>query len=133
MKPTLSRLPGGRYRATLPLPPSNNDWLKATASGGQRRSDNARAYMQGIGIQLVYLRKALERSRAGFQALASWAWVDVWVVMPKTSCDNHNYFKIAFDTLEEGGLVENDRYILPNLRGIGFDTAHPTIVLEWAA
>lgn len=128
MKTTVTRLPDGRIRVEIPLPPSTNARLGVNDAGRKVKTPEARDYMTGVATALLWASKGVSRVPIRY-----WTWVDVWVVMPKTNCDNHNYFKIAFDTIEEAGLAENDKYIMPNLRGIGFDAKAPTMVLEWAA
>lgn len=73
----------------------------------------ARAYIQAIGMTLK-LWAAKER----FTPIGYYAWIDLWFVLPRTNCDAHNYGKVLFDALETGGIVTNDKFVLPRLMGV---------------
>lgn len=122
--------PAGRFRVSMPLCPSTNDRQKIGRMGRFARmilTDDARDFVQTVGAEL---RPILERAAAlGFKPLGTWEEVKVWTVMPRVTCDGHNYFKIAFDALELGGYVVNDRYVMPKLAGIGFDK-NPHMAVE---
>lgn len=114
-----------RIRVMLPLPPSTN----ARLTSGKRLTPEARAYLRDIGTNLSFVRKTL--ARLGYRPMSSWTWVGFWFVLPRTACDVHNYFKVLCDALNEGWLVTDDRYIYPDLQGVGYDPKAPCVVLEW--
>ena len=73
----------------------------------------ARTYIQAIGMTLkLWARKV------NFKPIDNYAWVDLWFILPRTNCDAHNYGKVLFDAMETGGIVTNDKFILPRLMGV---------------
>ena len=45
--------------------------------------------------------------------------------------DTHNTFKLLFDSIEDGGLYPNDRYVLPNVLDFTVDRENPRLDLEF--
>ena len=45
--------------------------------------------------------------------------------------DTHNTFKLLYDSIEDGGLYPNDRYILPYVKPFVTDKANPRLELEF--
>lgn len=45
--------------------------------------------------------------------------------------DTHNTFKLLFDAIEDGGLYQNDRYVLPNVLDFETDKANPRLELKF--
>lgn len=57
----------------------------------------------------------------------TWYTVDMVFYMPdKITRDNHNCFKLLFDTLE-GVVFKNDYYIMPNVLGVKLDRENPRV------
>jgi hypothetical protein len=111
---------GGRPLLLLPLPPSVNERTIPVIIHGRPRqilSKVARHYIQGVGSQLFKLRKTLK----GFAPIARRTEVDLWLILPRTSCDPHNYQKVLCDALEAGGFTTNDRFLIPRYRGEHYD------------
>ncbi len=55
--------------------------------------------------------------------------LDLFWQLSRRNADSHNYKKVLFDTLEKGGLVSDDRYILDRTQGIEIDTKNPRVIL----
>lgn len=110
----------------LPLPPSTNARTTPVWTGGYVReilTKEARQYIAQVGAALALWRKSVKREAIGYYQI-----VDVWMILPRTSADNHNYFKCLMDALEAGGVVENDKFLLPRVMGIWHDRAAEVII-----
>lgn len=112
------RLTGG-YLLFLPLCPSTNARMQPVRFG--RRCQNiltkeARAYIQAMSMALK-----LWVNKVGFMPIDDYIWIDLWFVLPRTNCDAHNYGKVLFDAMEDGGVVTNDKFILPRVMGVWHD------------
>jgi len=106
----------GSVFLTLPLPPSTNKRLMPVAQGRYLNmilTKEARGYLSCIGQELCILRK-----NKGLKPIDDYRVMDMWFVLPTQNCDCHNYFKILFDTMETGGILKNDRYVLPRVQGL---------------
>lgn len=75
----------------------------------------ARAYINRISVQLKRVMRKNE-----IKPIDTFSYIDLWFILPRTNCDAHNYGKVLFDAMEQGGLVTNDKYILPRIMGISF-------------
>lgn len=103
----------------LPLCPSTNARMRPVRMGSRCRdilTDEARDYIRSVGFALRLWARA-ER----FRPISSYAWIDLWFILPRGNCDAHNYGKVLFDALEAGGIVANDKFILPRVMGIWHD------------
>lgn len=122
-------LPGsGRSLLFLPLPPSTNARMRPVRMGRFCReilTAEARDYIQNVGTALKWWRR-----RSGFKTIASYSPAEFWFVLPRTTCDSHNYFKVLMDALEAGEVVENDKFILPLVRGVWHDAKNPEVVIR---
>jgi hypothetical protein len=110
----------------LPLCPSTNARMRPVRMGSRCRdilTTEARDYIRSVGWALRLWARAEK-----FQPIDSYCWVDLWFVLPRRSCDAHNYGKVLFDALEAGGLVTNDKYILPRVMGVWHDKNAEVIV-----
>jgi Holliday junction resolvase RusA-like endonuclease len=83
----------------------------------------ARAYICGVGSELRMIMR-----REKLQPIDSYSYIDLWFILPRTNCDAHNYGKVLFDAMEEGGVVKNDKYILPRIMGVGYGNPSEVIV-----
>jgi Holliday junction resolvase RusA-like endonuclease len=114
----------GRLFITLPLCPSTNDRTEPVRTGRwvqERLTDDARDYIASVSEQLRPL-VARAITEWGWKPLTYWRGVDLWMILPRTSADCHNYGKVLFDALEAAGVAFNDKYIIPNYRGLWHDT-----------
>jgi hypothetical protein len=114
----------GGWVLHLPLGPSVNR-RTIPVRGVQRLSPEARQYLHRVGSWCW-----------GFKYEKRFAPIDrrvdlrVWHVLPRRSCDQHNYTKIQLDALERGGLVTNDRLITPVYSGVWYDTQRTCFAVE---
>lgn len=116
------------WELRLPLCPSTNERLIPVRIRGRQRlilSREARGYIRVIGDRLRRWAKY-----AAFQPLARKFTLPMWVITRSPHADGHNYDKVLFDTLERGGIVTNDRFILPHLRDVTCNRRHPEIVIQ---
>ena len=112
----------------LPLCPSTNARMRPVRMGGMCReilTPEARNYIQSVGLALKLWARAEK-----FQPIDTYSWVDLWFILPRTNCDAHNYGKVLFDALEAGGIVTNDKFILPRVMGIWHDAKNPLVVVR---
>jgi hypothetical protein len=124
IEPTAS----GSHRIFLPLCPSTNDRMEVKRMGRFSRlglTDEARDYIASVGRELGRIAREV-----GICPLRTWELVDLWLVLPRASCDCHNYGKVLFDALERAGVVENDKYIMPLYRGVGHSTQETQCVIQ---
>lgn len=112
----------------LPLCPSTNARMRPVRMGSLCReilTAEARDYIQTVGFALKLWARAEK-----FQPIAAYSWVDLWFILPRTNCDAHNYGKVLFDALQAGGIVVDDKYILPRVMGIWHDAKNPQVVVR---
>lgn len=112
----------------LSLPPGTNSRLMPVRFGRMTRlilSFEARNYLSKVGS---YLR--MITYQCGIEAISTHEYFDLWFVLPRTNADSHNYEKILFDALEEGGIVSDDRYIMPRTQGVTFDSKNPMVIVR---
>lgn len=103
----------------LPLGPSTNRRTRPVRMGGFAReilTAEARDYLLTVGTQLQWIVRSLK-----IRPVDRFAYFDLWFILPRRTCDAHNYGKVLFDALEQGGLVADDRFILPRVRGVFHD------------
>ncbi len=125
MEITVQKLTDG-WLFFIPLCPSTNARMRPVRMGRQCReilTNEARAYIGGTAIQL----KALMRLKK-IKAIDTFSYVDLWFILPRTNCDAHNYGKVLFDAMEQGGMVTNDKYILPRIMGVSFGSPSEVVV-----
>ena len=111
----------------LPLCPSTNARMKPVKFGWTCRdilTKEARNYISTMGQALRNWAR-LEK----FEPIKTFSYFDLWFSLPRTNCDAHNYGKVLFDALEEGGIVANDKFILPRVMGVWHDT-HAEVVVK---
>lgn len=102
----------------LPLCPSTNARMKPVRFGSTCRdilTQEAREYIRSVGYELRMMMR-----REKLKPIDGFAYVDLWFILPRTNCDAHNYGKVLFDAMEAGGLITNDKYILPRIMGVGY-------------
>src|SRR5258708_17055306 len=69
-------------------------------------------------IRIMATALKLWARQVRFEPICDYLGIDLWFVLPRTTCDAHNYGKVLFDALETGGIVTNDKFILPRVMGI---------------
>lgn len=112
----------------LPLCPSTNARMRPVRMGSLCRevlTKEARQYISSVGMELRLWARAEK-----FQPINGYSFVDLWFILPRTNCDAHNYGKVLFDALQAGGVVTNDKYILPRVMGIWHDAKNPQVVVR---
>ena len=110
----------------LPLCPSTNARMRPVRMGGMCReilTSEARDYIRSVGLALKLWARAEK-----LQPIDAYSRVDFWFILPRTNCDAHNYGKVLFDAMEAGGLVTNDKYILPRVMGVWHDAKAEVVV-----
>ena len=110
----------------LPLCPSTNARMRPVRMGGVCRevlTKEARQYISSVGMDLRLWARAEK-----FRPIDAYAFVDLWFILPRTNCDAHNYGKVLFDAIEAGGIVTNDKFILPRVMGVYHDSNAEVIV-----
>lgn len=119
---------GDKWLFFLPLGPSTNKRTMPVRFGKrsvrQILTTEARNYLSKIGFSLKKWREGEPR----FKPVSTYHGIELWVIMPRRSCDPTNYEKVLFDALQKGGIVTNDRYLMPNYRGIAFDAKDPQVI-----
>lgn len=112
----------------LPLCPSTNARQKPTFRGGRPMLVNtheANQYIETIG---TWLR--LWVADSGFRPIRELCRLECWMILRSTRQDPSNLLKILYDSLEAGRIVENDRLLLPNVRGVWHDAKRPEIIVR---
>jgi hypothetical protein len=120
---------GQKWLFILPLPPSANKRTRPVRFGkkGVRQilTTEARNYLLRIGFKLKKWREATRR----FRPVDSFQAVELWWILPNRNCDAHNYEKILYDALQRGGIVTNDKLLMPHHRAVEYDAKEPTVIL----
>ena len=110
----------------LPLCPSTNARMRPVRMGRLCRdilTAEARDYIRSVGLALKLWARFEQ-----FRPIDSYCRLDLWFILPRTNCDAHNYGKVLFDAMEAGGIVTNDKYILPRVMGVWHDARTQIIV-----
>lgn len=110
----------------LPLCPSTNARMRPVRMGSRCRdilTTEARTYIRSVGFALRIWARANR-----FRPISAFTWIDLWFILPRANCDAHNYGKVLFDALETGGIVANDKFILPRVMGIWHDSNAEVVV-----
>ncbi|MHB2025143.1 MAG: RusA family crossover junction endodeoxyribonuclease [Elusimicrobiota bacterium] len=110
----------------LPLCPSTNARMRPVRMGSRCRdilTAEARDYIQSVGFALRLWARAQK-----FRPLDNYFRLDLWFILPRINCDAHNYGKVLFDALGAGGIVANDKYVLPRVMGVWHDPKAEVIV-----
>lgn len=111
----------------MPLCPSTNareTVIRAGRFAQKVLTPEARDYIASVSGQLQPLVS---------QAIKLWGWKPVtslrvvWVdlILPRTTCDPTNYWKVSLDTLEKAGAIWNDRYAVGRIGGVTYGTKDP--------
>ena len=112
----------------LPLCPSTNARMRPVRMGSLCRevlTKEARQYIATVGMGLRLWARAEK-----FRPIDGYSFVDLWFILPRTNCDAHNYGKVLFDALQAGGIVTNDKFILPRVMGVWHDAGNPQVVVR---
>ena len=108
----------------FPLCPSTNGRM-VPSRGFLRLSNEARDYETERSKEAW-----LWKRKTGFKPIDSYTQVELWFILPRRSCDCHNYFKVFFDTLEKAELVTDDRFLVPLVRGLWHDSSYPRVIVK---
>lgn len=112
----------------LPLPPSTNARMRPVRMGRYARSiltDEARDYIDQIGLHLKSWAKT-----AAFKPIDEYAFLDMWFILPRVSCDSHNYMKVTLDAMEAGGIFSNDKFALCRTMGVFHNAKEPQAIIK---
>jgi Holliday junction resolvase RusA-like endonuclease len=112
----------------MPLCPSTNARMQPVRMGRHCQSiltTEARNYIASTAIQLKAHMKVNK-----IKPIETFTYMDLWFILPRTNCDAHNYGKVLFDAMEEGGFVTNDKFILPRIMGVSFDAKNSAVVAK---
>jgi len=112
----------------LPMCPSTNARTQPVRMGRKCRAiltEEARSYIEVVGLQLKYWCR-----RERFVPIAYYRPVEMWFVTSRSNVDAHNHLKILCDALEQGGVVVNDKYILPRVMGVFSEPKKPEIIIR---
>lgn len=113
---------------TVPLGPSTNARMMPVRMGGHCQNiltKVARDYIENVGAQL-----AAWRVNMGFKPREGYFYFDYWIILPRTNADPSNYDKVLLDTFQRGGIITNDRYALPRVMGVGYNSKRPEVTVR---
>jgi len=128
-EPIIPMRPEARGRLLfLPLCPSTNDRQLPVRRGRRAVLVNTRETNEYIASVGAWLRAWVHNT--GFTPIATWTRIQYWLILRTTAADPSNYGKVLWDALQAGGVVANDRYVLPDNRGVGFDAKMPMIIVQ---
>lgn len=130
-------------RFRMPVPPSTN---RRQTIGYRKKS--ASSGMAGMGLQslipIIVLTKTareyLELMRYPLNVIRSWMHLDpiseytafrMWWVLANERYDNHNGLKLLCDALENGRIVSDDRFIMPQVMGVEINMRDPHVRIEF--
>lgn len=116
------------YLLFLPLCPSTNRRTSPVVMGRFAReilTKEARDYIANVSRALWLWAKTVK-----IAPVQNYRKIDIWFILPRTTCDAHNYGKVLFDAIELSGLVTNDKYILPNIRGVWHDSKAAAAIVK---
>ena len=125
---TTQRLSDGSHLLFLPLPPSTNQRQTPVFMKGHMAmllTSQARNYIKNVGMILKLWSHSVKLA-----PIDRYRFIDLWWILATTAQDNHNYFKVLFDAMEEGGIVVNDKYLMPRTMGIFHDTKEPGVWIK---
>ena len=110
----------------LPLCPSTNARMGVVRMGSACRQILTKVARNYISTTANYLKAIVSTKK--IKPVDTFKYFDLWFVLPRTNCDAHNYGKILFDALEVGGVVTNDKFILPRYQGVSYGKETMAIV-----
>lgn len=111
----------------LPMCPSTNARMMPIRMGRHLSlilTKEARDYIEEVSVELGMIKDL-----HGIKRIDKFAYFDMWYILSRTNQDSHNYNKILFDALEQGGIVENDKFIMPRTMGISYNAKEPEIII----
>lgn len=101
------------------------------------------AYVKGRAIKILS-PKAKEWVNANSPKIKNWIFENNWQTVDEKLIvylwfyykdnrkrDCHNFFKMLFDQLEQDGLVENDKYIIPRVVDYVVDRNNPRVEMTF--
>ena len=97
-----------------------------TKRGAKMLTERAKDY---VSVVTAIVRSQIEKQQWEFQNDSTWYYADMIFYFPdKKTRDNHNTFKIMFDTLENHVFV-NDYFVMPRVESVELDRDHPRVDL----
>lgn len=112
----------------LPLCPSTNRRMQPVRMGNICREILTKEAREYIATQSWVVKSWCSHNR--FKRIESYTPVWVWFILKTTVSDSHNFLKILADTLEEGGVTTNDKYLLFRIGGVFHDFKNPEIIIK---
>lgn len=115
---------------TLPIPLTQNH-MYINRHIGRRfiRVLNGEAQKWMDSVRKLVIRE-VRHQKWHMEENDTWYTVEMLFFMPdKITRDNHNCFKLLFDTLE-GVVYKNDYYIMPNVLGVYLDRENPRVEIK---
>lgn len=112
----------------FPICPPTNHRMMPIRIGRMTRlmlTKDSRNYMT-VWSRHLWLWAKQER----FAPITGYQVVPMWFILPTRSADNHNYFKVFFDMLEKAGVVTDDKFFIPQVRGLWFDRKDPRVIIQ---
>lgn len=114
------------FKLILPLPPSTNKRLIKARGGFFILSPEARSWLEGAAL-LVKLYCGKHK----IKPIDKYFHLDLDVYLTRKNSDSHNYLKLMCDSLEQGGLVTNDKFIMPRIQNVEVDKDNPRVELSF--
>jgi len=111
-----------KMQIELSLPPSINA-SHITRIGSYKRimTQEARNWMEQAGW--------LVKSQWKKPPMDDFFFIDLVFYLKNKQSDSHNYKKLLFDALEQGGLCTNDKYIKDRTQGVHYDKENPRVII----
>ena len=113
------------FNLTLPLPPSTNKRLLCFR-GRFILSSEARQWLEEAHLIVWVFCKNNKITPIGV-----YFHLDLAFFVPRSNSDSHNYLKLLMDALEQGGLVVNDKFIMPRIQNVKIDNKRPRVEMCW--
>ena len=108
---------------TLPLPPSVN---KAYYHNHDKHMTfygrEAKRWFEDAWVILTNWRV-----KNKFRPIYQYTYMDLHFVLPRRSCDAHNYLKVLCDGLQKNQIVIDDKFLLTRIQSVDFDSKNPRV------
>ena len=109
---------------TVPLPPSTNARLGVSRGGFKYTTPKCKKWMSET-------ERGLIEAFGNLAPISEYIYLDIWMVLPRSNADCSNYLKVPLDSMQNAGLVTDDKYIVPRIQGVGHDAKNPSIVMRF--
>lgn len=112
-----------KHELTIPLPMSVNRMYMYNPRTRQKiYKKEAREYLEDVAL---LVRGYCNKHK--IKPVNDYIYLDMYFTLARVNSDSHNYKKLTFDALEQGGLVENDKYIMDRTQEIKIDSKNPKV------